>query len=312
MSEEPAGLAASPVRPELSVVVVTYNSSETIAACLESIGAGGAPAEVVVVDNASTDGTAALVAERFPQVRLIANARNEGFARGANRGWRETSAPHVLLLNPDTELRPNASRALLECARARPRAALIGPRILNADGSLQHSCFRFPNLRMAVTGFFGLLPLDSPANGRYRPEAYEEPHPVEHLLGACLLVRRAAAEQVGPLDESFYMYFEETDWCYRMRAAGWENWYTPDAVVVHRGAHSTSREPERMSAEFYRSQARFYRKHYRPAAYIALKVLSLLGVGYWTARTMRGALRGRVSTSTLCRRLVSYWMIVWA
>ena len=312
MSEEPAGLAASPVRPELSVVVVTYNSSETIAACLESIGPGGAPAEVVVVDNASTDGTAALVAERFPRVRLIANARNEGFARGANRGWRETSTPHVLLLNPDTELRPNASRALLECARARPRAALIGPRILNADGSLQHSCFRFPNLRMAATGFFGLLPLDSPANGRYPLEAYEAPHQVEHLLGACLLVRREAAEQVGLLDEGFYMYFEETDWCYRMRAAGWENWYTPDAVVVHRGAHSTSREPERMSAEFYRSQARFYRKHYRPAAYLALKALSLLGVGYWTARTVRGALRGRVSRSTVFRRLVSYWMIVWA
>jgi N-acetylglucosaminyl-diphospho-decaprenol L-rhamnosyltransferase len=312
MEKQPADAESAYSAPELSVLVVTYNSADTISACLESIEAGGAAAEVVVVDNASADGTAELVAERFPSVRLIANRANEGFARGVNRGWRETSAPYVLVLNPDTELGPGAARALVDFARAHPRAALVGPRTLNVDGSLQHSCFRFPNLRMVVTGFFELIPLDSPANGRYLREEYDRPHPVEHLKGSSLLVRRVAADDVGLLDETFFMYFEETDWCYRMQAAGWENWYTPDATVVHRGAHSTSREPERMSAEFYRSQAHFYRKHYPLSAYLGLKMLSLVGVLYWTARTARGLLRGRVSGTTLWRRLASYWVIVWA
>jgi GT2 family glycosyltransferase len=300
----------STASPELSVVVVTYNSSQTIAACLESIRTGGTLSEVVVVDNASTDGTPALVSEQFPDVHLIVSPTNEGFGRGANRGWHAARAPYVLLLNPDTELRPGAARALLGFAQAHTAAGLVGPRILNADGSLQHSCFRFPNLRMVVTGFFGLIPLDSPANGRYPVEEYEQSHQVEHLLGACLLVRRAAAEQVGLMDEQFYMYFEETDLCFRMRRAGWQNWYTPDATVVHVGAHSTSREPERMSAEFYRSQARFYRKHYSLARLLAFKTLSALGIAYWTARTFRGLLRRRITGETFRRRLVSYWAIV--
>lgn len=307
-----AAPAANGPTPDLAVVVVTYNSADTIVACLESVEASDPQCELVVVDNASVDGSAALVAERFPGVGLIRNQLNVGFGRGCNQGWSATRAPFVLLLNPDTVLQAGASRALLDFARAQPRAALVGPRILNADGSLQHSCFRFPNLRMVVTGFFGLVALDSPANGRYLITEYDRPHQVEHLLGACLLARRAAAEQVGLFDESYYMYFEETDWCYRLRQAGWENWYTPDATVTHLGAHSTSREPERMSAEFFRSQTRFYRKHYRPAAYLALKLLSLLGIGFWTARTALGLLRGRVSVSTAWRRLVSYWMIVWA
>lgn len=298
--------------PDLSVVVVTYNSAETIGACLASIPTDGVEAEVVVVDNASTDGTAALVGSGFPPVRLIANQINQGFGRGVNLGWRETRAPYVLLLNPDTLIRPGAIQALLEFARAHPRAALVGPRILNPDGSLQHSCFRFPSLRMVLTGFFGLIPLDDPRNGRYPVEEYAHPHPVEHLLGACLLVRRAAADEVGLMDEAFYMYFEETDLCYRVQAAGWESWYTPAATVVHQGAHSTSREPERMSAEFYRGQARFYRKHYDPRRYLVFKMLSVLGVAYWTARTVRGRLRHRVSAETFRRRLASYWAIVWA
>lgn len=294
----------------MDVVVVTYNSAQTIAGCLEAVEAGGVPAEVVVVDNASSDGTAALVAERFPNIKLIASPINEGFGRGANRGWQETSSEYVLLLNPDAEARPGAIQALLVFAQQHPRAALVGPRLLNDDGSLQHSCFRFPNLRMVLTGFFGLLPLDSPANGRYRLDEYERAHRVEHLLGACLLVRRAAANEVGLLDEGYYMYFEETDWCYRTRQAGWENWYCPDATVLHRGAHSTSREPERMSAEFHRSQAHFYRKHYRLSAYLALKALSWLGVGFWAARSTLAVLRGRISSERFRRRLASYWSIV--
>ena len=296
--------------PELDVLVVTYNSAATIVPCLESVARGGADARIVVVDNASTDDTAARVRERFADVHLIVNPRNEGFGRACNRAWAESCAPFALLLNPDTLLQPGATRALVDFARAHPRAMLVGPRTLNEDGSLQHSCFRFPNLTMVATGFFDLLDLDSTLNGRYRIEEYDRPHQVDHLLGACLLIRREPIGRLAPLDERFFMYFEETDLCYRSRLAGWENWYTPSAVVTHLGAYSTSREPERMSAEFYRSQARFYRKNYTPTSYALLKVLSLLGVAYWTARSLRGLLLRQIDAATFKRRLSSYWAIV--
>jgi N-acetylglucosaminyl-diphospho-decaprenol L-rhamnosyltransferase len=299
-------------RHEFSVVVVTYNSAATIRACLRSIEAGGVPAEIVVLDNASTDDTVELVRREFPQVRLIASPSNAGFGRGCNQAWRETSAPYVLLLNPDAQLQPGAVLALLAFARATPDAGLIGPRLLNPNGTLQHSCFRFPNLRMVRTGLFFDLPIDSPQNGRYLEAEYERPHPVEHLLGACLLIRRAAIEQVGLLDEGFFMYFEETDLCYRMQAAGWQNWYTPSATAVHVGAHSTSRDPERMSAIFFQSQARFWRKHYPWQQQIALKGLTILGLCVWSARTLRGLLCRRIDAEKMRRRFASYWTIACA
>jgi GT2 family glycosyltransferase len=297
-------------KPELDVLVVTYNSAATIAPCLASVARGGAASRIVVVDNASGDDTVARIRSQFPEVCLIENRRNEGFGRACNRAWQASSAPFALLLNPDTLLQPGATRALVDFARDHPRSMLVGPRILNEDGSLQHSCFRFPNLTMAVTGFFALLDLDSPLNGRYRIEEYDQPHQVEHLLGACLLIRREPIGRFAPLDERFFMYFEETDLCYRSRLAGWENWYTPSAVVTHLGAHSTSREPERMSAEFYRSLARFYRKNYSPARYALLKAISVAGVAYWTARSLRGLLLRRIGGATFKRRLASYWAIV--
>jgi N-acetylglucosaminyl-diphospho-decaprenol L-rhamnosyltransferase len=165
---------------------------------------------------------------------------------------------------------------------------------------------------MARTGLFFELPIDSPRTGRYHVAEYELPHPVEHLLGACLLVRRAAAEQVGLFDEGFFMYFEETDLCYRLQAAGWECWYTPSACATHLGAHSTSRDPERMSAIFFQSQARFWRKHYSWHQQLTLKCLTLLGLIFWSGRTLRGLARRRVNVAQAGRRFASYWNIAWA
>lgn len=301
-----------PPRSELAVVVVTYNSTATIRACLRSIEASEVPAEVVVLDNASTDGTVDLVRREFPTARLIASSSNAGFGPGCNRAWRETSAPFVLLLNPDAQLQPGAALALLECARATPSAGLVGPRLLNPDSTLQHSCFRFPSLRMVQTGLFFDLPIDSPRNGRYLEAEYERARPVEHLLGACLLVRRAAVEQIGLFDEGFFMYFEETDLCYRMQAAGWQNWYAPNATAIHVGAHSTSRDPERMSAIFFQSQARFWRKHYCWQQQVALKCLTILGLCVWSTRTLRGLLCRRIDAEKVRRRFASYWTIACA
>ncbi len=293
---------------EITVVVLTYNSEEVVGRCLEALRQGGARASVVVIDNASRDRSVEVARAACPEAEIIQTGRNLGYTAN-NIGLQRARTSYALILNPDVELRPGALRALLDFANAHPRAALVGCRLLNPDGTLQHSCFRFPSLTQALVGFFPILPLDSERNGRYPPGAYERPHPVEHLLGACLLVRLEAVREVGLLDPRFFMYFEETDWCYRFRAAGWQVWYTPDATGVHQGGHSTRRDAERMSIEFYRSQQRFYRKHYSPWRRLALALIRRVGVAWWTLRTARALLRGRVDRELARRRFASYWQI---
>ena len=301
------------VRPDLSTVVVTYNSRGVVERCLESVraAAAGLDTEVIVVDNASIDGSADLVAERFPGVRLIRNRGNLGFGRANNRGFELARGRYILLLNPDTRVAPDALRKLVAFADAHPRAGAVGARLEYPDGRLQHSAFRFPDLCQAVFGFFDVVPLDSRVNGRYGAGAYAGSFATEHLIGACLLLRREALDAVGPFDPRYFMYFEETDLCVRLRRAGWQNLFTPDARVVHLGATSTSVVHERMSVEFHRSQAYFYGKHYGLAGYLALKVIVWAGVGYRLARSARAYLRGRISRRLLLERLGGYWEILW-
>jgi hypothetical protein len=308
------------MKPELSIVIVTYNAQDVILDCLaslestcSSLGDDHVDAEVIVVDNASTDRTIALLRERPANVQLIETGYNAGYSGGNNAGIRASTAPLILLLNPDTVVHPGALRALVDFARDRPEAGLIGCRLLYPDGKLQHSCFHFPGLRTAFFGFFPLVPLDSTCNGRYPTSSYEQSHPVERLLGAALLVRRQMIEGIGLLDErTFPMYFEETDWCYRAQQAGWQVYYTPEATVTHHEAFSTSRYPERMSAAFYRSQARFFRRHYGLWAYAALKAIVVPGLLFWWLRSTRSWLFRRVTGQTWKRRARSYWEILWA
>ena len=299
--------------PDLSIVVVSYNTREVLRRCLELVRAGsrGLDVELIVVDNASTDRSAEMVAECFPEATLIANQRNVGFGKANNLAFLRTRGRYVLLLNPDTAVGPDALAELVRFADAHPDAGVVGARLEYPNGSLQHSAFRFPDLRQAWFGFFDVVPIDSRINGRYEPARYERPFRAEHLLGACLLLRREALEQVGPFDPRYFMYFEETDLCARLRRAGWDNLYTPAARVVHLGATSTGAARERMSVEFHRSQAYFYRKHYGPAGYAALKAIVWLGVGYRLARSLRAYVRGRIDAALLRERLVGYWRILW-
>lgn len=305
--------------PSLSIVIVTYNSAVVIADCLASIPAGWSgsashpPAEVetIVVDNASSDGTPALIRAQFPWVTLLADHGNLLFAGGNNYGFKQARAPLLLMLNPDTVIHPGALQALVEFADAHPQAGMIAPRLVNPDGSLQHNTFHFPSLRQAVYGFFEkLAPIDSPQNGRYFPAEYEQVHAVEHILGAALLIRRELYEQLPGMDEKFGIYFEETDWCYRARRAGWQLLYTPSATITHLGAHSTSQNPEKSSAQFYKSQAYFYRKNYGWLRYMLLKLITVFGLAYWLVRSFYGRLRGRLSGEKLRLRLWSYGQIL--
>jgi N-acetylglucosaminyl-diphospho-decaprenol L-rhamnosyltransferase len=293
--------------------VVSYNTRDVLARCLESVRAAsdGLDMELIVVDNASCDGSAEMVGERFPEASLLANERNVGFGRANNQAFARTGGRYILMLNPDTDVRSDALRRLVNFADHHPAAGAIGARLENPDGSLQHSAFRFPDLRQAFFGFFDLVPLDAPINGRYRAEEFARAFAAEHVLGACLLLRREALEAVGTLDPRYFMYFEETDLCLRLRRAGWQTLYTPEARVVHIGAASTSAARERMSVEFHRSQAYFYRKHYGARGYWALKALVWLGVGYRLARSLRAYARGRIDRALLRERLGGYWKILW-
>ncbi|MCP4572416.1 MAG: glycosyltransferase [bacterium] len=231
---------------KLAVVIVHYNTSDDLARCLESLNAYGPPDDfrIVVVDNASRDEGLAEVHRRFPDCEWIFNADNQGYSRGCNRGLAAVEAEYYLLLNPDVVVKPGALARLLEFADAHPRAGIIGPQLLNEDGTIQHSCRRFYTFWTLVLRrtFLGRLFPDSRPVRRHLMQDFDHrsARPVDWLLGGCLLVRRSAVDRTGPMDERFFLYFEDVDWCYRMWRAGCEVLYTPDARFVHRHRRSSA------------------------------------------------------------------------
>jgi N-acetylglucosaminyl-diphospho-decaprenol L-rhamnosyltransferase len=241
----------------VAVVVVTYDALPWIEQCLESVR--GVP--TVVVDNGSSDGTAAFVRERFPDVRVI-ESENRGLAAGWNIGLRETESRYALILNADAWLVGDALARLVEAADERPRAAVVGPRLSNPDGTLQRSVRGFPTLwRLATEYFFlrKLAPGSSALNAFYAGGFdHDEVREVEVVMGSCMLVRRDAVSEAGALDEDFFLFSEETDWCYRFREAGWQVVFFPGAECVHvRGASHGGR----LYRENLRGHLRFISKH---------------------------------------------------
>ncbi len=246
----------------LSIIVVNWNTRNLLAGCLASVmeTAGDLDPEVWVVDNASSDGSAAMVRERFPQVRLIENVQNIGFARANNQALAQADGRYLLLLNSDTIVKPGALRALVEFMDAHPDAGAVGARLLNADGSLQPSCH--PMLT-PWREFWRLLFLETMRRCATYDMArwdVDTPRQVEVIKGACLMVRREALDQVGQLDEGYFMYTEEVDLCYRLAQAGWKLYWVPQAQVVHYDGQSAKQVAERMYVQLYRSKVQFYRK----------------------------------------------------
>ena len=242
---------------DVAVVVVTYNALPWLRRCLESVRGY----QTVVVDNGSSDGTVDLVRERFPDVRLV-EQENRGLAAGWNRGMRELDARYYLILNADAWLLGDAVERLVEFADEHPDAAVVGPRLRNPDGSLQRSVRGFPTLwRLATEYLFlrKLAPRSRLLNAFYACGFdHATVREAEFVMGACMLVRREAAEQVGPLDESFFLFSEEVDWCWRFRQAGWKVLFFPGAEVMHvLGASHGGR----MFREQVRGHLRFLAKH---------------------------------------------------
>jgi hypothetical protein len=242
---------------DASVVVVTYNALPWLEQCLESVRG----LETVVVDHGSTDGTLELVREGFADVALV-EQENRGLAYGWNTGIARTSGRYVLLLNSDAWLDEGALEALVAFADAHPDAAVVGPRLRYPDGRLQRSVRGFPTLWRLATEFLflrKLAPRSRALNAFYGAGfAHDEVHEAEVLMGAVWLVRRAAIEEVGPADDSFFLFSEETDWAWRFRAAGWKLLFTPGAGATHVYAAS---HKGRMFVENLRGQIHFLRKH---------------------------------------------------
>lgn len=266
---------------DLSIVIVSWNSKDVLEACLGSLGrevvarsdAGRLSTETLVVDNGSSDGTPAFVRERFPFVELIELGENWGFAGGCNVGLRRAKGRCVALLNSDTIVLRDALERCVRHLDAHPDVAIVGPQLLHPDGSKQNSIHSEPGLLQEIVPR-GVLETLFP--GRWPSKRFEHAAPidVEAVLGACLVVRRAALDAVGPLSEDYFFFFEETDWCARMRAAGWRVVHVPDARVVHlSGAGSKRKLPAETRIEYHRSLYRFFRTHRAPLAAAALVAL---------------------------------------
>ncbi len=252
----------------LSVCIVNWNTRDDLAECLASLEAAmeGVEAEVIVVDNASSDGSADMVRERFRWVRLIANENNVGYARGNNQAIKAAAGRYVLLLNPDTIVPPDGLRELVAFAGQHPEAGAVGCKLVYPDGRIQHSCRTFPTPDVIVWEYLGLSRLfpKSRIFGKYRMSwwDYNNVREVDQPMGSCLLLRAEALGDVGPMDEQFPIFFNEVDLCFRLKQAGWKILYTPRPIVVHKVGRSTSQVKVRMIAESHDSLLRFYRKNY--------------------------------------------------
>jgi len=253
----------------LSTVIVHYRTLATLPACLRALADSTADleAETVVVDNASGDAVGALLARDFPRVRLLSNPDNFGYARAVNRGIAESHGEFVLVMNPDCTLDPGAVQALVGHLRAHQRVAIAGPRIVNPDGSLEYSARAFPDHLAFLFNRYSLLTRLFPGNPysrRYLLTDWDHAsvREVDWLSGACLLVRREAIRQVGAMDERFFMFNEDVDWCRRMKLAGWGVAYVPEAGAVHHVGASRKRVAARVIVERHRGMIHYFHKHH--------------------------------------------------
>lgn len=268
---------------DVSIIIVSWNTRDLLRRCLHDAlaASAGLAVEILVVDNGSTDGSQDMVRDQFPLVQLITNEANIGFVRANNQAIEQARGEYVLLLNSDAFLAPDALHHLHAFMHQHPQAGAVGPRLSYADGSLQRSCTAFPTL---FTELCLMLQLD-----RLFPRSklfahfwlsgwdYSTVREVDVIMGACLLVRRAAIERVGLLDERFFMYSEEVDWCYRLRQAGWQLYVVPQAQAVHIWGGSTGTARVELFVQLFRSRVLFFSKHRSHLATAALKMV--FGIG---------------------------------
>jgi GT2 family glycosyltransferase len=257
----------------LSVVIVSWNTKALLLQCLDSLctALGTLEAEVFVVDNGSMDGSPEAARRAFPAVRVIENRTNLGFAKANNQALRQSRGAYLLLLNPDTRVNGEAIQNLLSFLAGHPEAGAAGAQLLNPDGSKQNSIANFPSLATELLNK-SLLRRLFPERFPGKERNYEKPLEVDSVIGACMMVRREAAEHVGWLDEDYFLFLEETDWCFRMKRAGWKIFYCPEAWIHHFQGKSAELEKGRARVEYHRSRYLFFRKNRGKGSWVVLHV----------------------------------------
>lgn len=283
-------------------VIINYNTREDLRRCLRSLEEKLGRLPVVVVDNGSTDGSREMVRGEFPWVRVVENPSNPGYASACNLGIRMTGEPYVFILNSDVEFIQGGLEELLAYLEGHPRVGALGPLVLNGDGSFQMSCRRFPSmLENVVHGFLGELWPENPFTRSYQMKglARERPCEVDWVSGAAMLLRREAAERVGGFDDSYFMYVEDVDICWRLRRAGYVVVFHPAFRLVHHIGRTSAQQSTRMLYEHHRSMFIFFRRRYpgwkgwalTPPVLVGLAGRFLLTLAVGRARRRMG--RGR-------------------
>ncbi|MBN2490024.1 MAG: glycosyltransferase family 2 protein [Planctomycetes bacterium] len=294
---------------DLSVIIVSYNTREILRHCLRSIfhQDHGVRLQVIVVDNASRDHSAAMVRKEFPEVLLLENARNEGFSAGNNRALPHCAGEFVLLLNSDTIVLPGTLARMVAFARRRPEAGILGCKLVRPDGELDWACRRgFPTPLVAFFKFLGLHRIvpRSRLFGRYNM-TYLDPdltYEVDSVVGAFLMIRQSVLGRLRGLDEDFFMYGEDLDLCFRAKQAAFRVYYVGENQVIHIKGASSRKEAFRMNYHFHRAMILFHRKHLRRRYPAAVNAVTYAGIGLrFTALALRHhvrALAGRARRAT--------------
>ncbi|MBL8162434.1 MAG: glycosyltransferase family 2 protein [Anaerolineae bacterium] len=274
---------------DVSIIIVNWNTKDLLAKCLRCVQetVKQVSYEIYVVDNASSDGSPDVLRRDFPDVKLIANTDNVGFARANNQAMRVCQGRYILLLNSDAFVKENTIDAMVRFMDAHADAGMAGCKLLYEDGRLQPSCAMFPTLLTEVFIAFGLDKLLSRSKifGRYMMTDwdYNDVRVVDVIMGAFMLARAEVVRQVGLMDEAFFMYSEEVDWCYRFKAAGWPVYFTPEVETVHLWGGSSKAVKVETLIRLYRARTQFFRKHYgRLTAFlykIVLVINALIRVG---------------------------------
>jgi len=259
---------------DVSIIIVNWNTRELLLDCLKSIyhTAAGLDIEVIVVDNGSHDRSSQAVKEGFPQAKLIQNSENKGFARANNQALSNATGRYALLLNSDAKLTDGALTELVNFMDKTPKAGIAACQYINQDGSKQNSFDSFPSLATELlnkTLLKTLFPQKYPS----KKKDYPEPMEVDSVIGACMIVRKEAIKQVGILDEDYFFFIEETDWCFRMHKAGWKVYHLPEIKVYHLQGQSKEKNPSKAWIEYYRSSYTFFKKNRSASSYYTLRIL---------------------------------------
>ena len=259
---------------DISFIIVNWNTRDILMDCLNSIykTVKDIDFEIYVVDNNSTDGSQEAVKKEFPDVMLIENEINTGFAYANNQALRIMQGRFAVLLNSDAVLKEQAIKKLLTFMIATSSAGIAGVQLLNEDSSLQNSIDNFPSTETEIFNK-SILRLFFPDKYPSKNRIYEKPIEVDSVIGACMMIRKEAIDEVGVFDEDYFIFLEETDWCFRMYKKGWKVFHVPDAEVFHLSGHSKKKTPWRSQIEYYISLYKFFRKNRTPLSYLTLRVL---------------------------------------